>query len=682
MLILAEKPSVAAAFAAALGVPKKGPFWENSEHCIVNALGHLLENFNPEDYDPELKKWRLEDLPVIPEKMMFRPVGKTEEQLETVKKCFAAHSGDPFLLATDAEREGELIGAEILDYVNFQGSGGARRFWVSEALTKEVILKGIENARPLAEYAPYREQGYARQQADWLVGMNLTRLVSLKCGKLLHFGRVQTAVLAAVYERETEIENFTREKYFEIKAVLGAAEPVPVRLTNPDNKEFPFRFPEGSPLLKEIMGKTDALKSGIITAVEKEEKKVLPPKLFNLTALQKQAHKKFSYPPEQTLDTAQALYEKHKCLSYPRTPSAVMGDDNVDLVKGVFEKLKNEYPELAAGSDPSLVSADNRRVFNSADLQDHHALIPLAPLPEGASEEERNVFSLVLKQFFNAFKPPYVYNSLAVTGNISGYAFLGSGIQVVHEGWKTDKDEDDDSEENSYSGVPEAGEYPLIRLAGNEKYTEPKKHHTYASLLSLMENPRGDDGKHLAGLGTPATRGSILKKLSDRGYTVPKGKNVIIADDGRFLVENVLKNDLLKNFVSIPETTRWEEKLHEDTGAFISGIKDFIREAVAGASFEAYRRPEKTPLGKCPLCGGDVYEGQKNYYCGNYKDKQCRFVIWKEISGASVSASDAKTLLSGKKTRAKKCRSRAGKEFQAAFELAGGKVEFRFEDKK
>jgi DNA topoisomerase-3 len=683
MLILAEKPSVAAAFAAALGVPKKGAFWENSDHCIVSALGHLLEDFAPEDYDPELKKWRLEDLPIIPEAVRFKAVANTEDQLEAVRKCFASHKGDPFLLATDAEREGELIGAEILDYVGFQGHARARRFWVSEALTKEVILKGIESAKPLAEYAPYRDQGYARQCADWLVGMNLTRLVSIRSGKLLHFGRVQTAVLGAVYEREKEIEGFSKEKYYEIKAVLDAAEPVLVKIINPENKEFPFRFQEGSPLLKEIMGKTDAMKSGIITAVEKEEKKVHPPKLFNLTALQKEAHKKFSYSPEQTLDIAQALYEKHKCLSYPRTPSNVMGDDNVGLVKEIFEKMEISFPELAAGTDPSLVSGNNKRVFNSADLQDHHALIPLALLPEGVSGEEKNVFSLVLKQFFNVFKPPYVYNSLAISGNISGYAFMGSGTQTIQEGWKTEKDEDDEAEENSkYTKLPEAGGYPVASLARQEKYTEPKKRHTYASLLSLMENPRGEDGKRLAGLGTPATRGSILKKLSDRGYTGLKGKNIAITDNGRFLIENILKNDLLRNFISIPETTRWEEHLHKDTAAFLSGIKEFVRDAVGSTSVDAYLH-EKKSLGPCPECKGPVYEGQKSYYCGNYKaENPCKFAIWKEVCGASVSAADAQALLSGKKTRLKKCRSKAGKEFQAAFALEKGKVVFRFEDRK
>jgi DNA topoisomerase-3 len=399
MLILTEKPSVASAFAAALGVPRKGGFWENDDYCIVNALGHLLEDFAPEDYDPALKKWSLESLPVIPGTVKYKPVEKTTEQLALVKKCFDARKNDPLLLATDAEREGELIGDEILVYAGFTNHAAAKRFWVSEALTTEVIIAGMRDAKPLADYAAYKDQGYARQQADWLVGMNLTRLISLKAGKLLSFGRVQTAVLGAVYDREHAIENFTPEKYVEVIAAMTAAAPFTVKLVNQDNESPPARFPENADILRKIESKKDAMKTGTVTAIGKEQKTVHPPKLCNLTALQKEAHKHYSYAPEHTLAIAQALYETHKCLSYPRTPSVVMGDDNVDLVQGVFDKLKDLFPDLAAGTDPALIAGTNKRVFNTAELADHHALIPLAPIPPEASAEEANVFSLVVNWY-------------------------------------------------------------------------------------------------------------------------------------------------------------------------------------------------------------------------------------------------------------------------------------------
>jgi len=700
MLILTEKPSVAKAFADALGVARKDNYYENGEHCIVNALGHLLEDYLPEDYDPALKKWSLDGLPIIPEKVEYKPVEKTKAQLAVVKSCFARHKNAPFLLATDAEREGELIGAEILDYVGFSNYSGAKRFWVSEALTPEVIKKGIESAKPLAEYKSYREQGFARQFADWLVGMNLTRLLTLKSNKTLHFGRVQTAVLGAVYEREKSIINFISEKYFELSITMRKdfetnMRMFSVKLINPDNEEYPTRFSE--PSFFEKFKSLPATEEGIITFLKKEKKKVQPPQLFNITGLQKEAHKKYGYSPEQTLEIAQALYEKHKCLSYPRTPSRVMGDDNVGLVQDCYKILKENYTDTTLdryifGSDPALINSNNKRLFNTAELQDHHALIPLKQLPADASEEEKNIYSLVFEQFFIIIKPPYVYNSISIDVDISGHKFIGSGIEVLEKGWRCAIDinlseHDDEYDEDLfeyYSGLEQGKSYLIETVDTLEQKTSPKKHYTFASLLQLMENPRGDDGKHLTGLGTPATRGAILQKLVDRKYVSLKGKNVLISDDGNFLIENVLKNDDLAAFISVPETTRWEEQLHDNTAAFLEGIKDFVRGAVKNTGMEAYNH-EKKSLGKCPLCKtGDIYEGKNNYYCGNYKaEKPCKFVIWKNICGATVTHSDVQALLAGKQTKVKKCVSaKTGKEFNAKFELVAGKVEFHFEDKK
>jgi DNA topoisomerase-3 len=681
MLILTEKPSVARAFADSLGIPKKDGYWENGEYCVTNALGHLLEDFSPEDYDPSLKKWALEGLPIIPEKVKFKIIEKTKKQLSIVKKCFDRRRDDPLLLATDAEREGELIGAEILDYVGFKNYSSARRFWVSEALTPEVIKTGVKNAKPLAEYKSYREQGFARQQADWLVGMNLTRLLTLKSGKLLHFGRVQTALLGAIYERDKSIANFTAEPYSEIKAVLKGESAFSVKLINPENEEFPSRFlaSQITTALLEVIEKA-ASGEGKITEINKEQKSVYPPQLYNLTALQKDAHKQFGYSPEKTLDIAQALYEKHKCLSYPRTPSRVMGDENVALVKGIFDKLSNSAPEEDLSG--IVISPDDKRVFNSADLQDHHALIPLSLLPKEVTDEEKNIYNLVLKSFLNVFKPPYVYNSVDISVDISGLLFKGSGIDIIKKGWKSSAgaDEDDEEKEENYTGIGQGKEYPVESIKVEQKKTTPKKHYTFASLLQLMENPR-EDGKRLAGLGTPATRGAILQKIVDRKYVQLKGKNVLITDDGKFLVENVLNNGQLAAFISIPETTRWEEQLHENTEVFLSGIKDFVINAVKNTSTDTYKKDKKS-LGKCPLCGADVYEGKMNYYCSNNKKEKNCFTVWKEISGAAITLADAAALLSGKKTKLKKCHShKTGKDFEAYFVIKDGKVEMRFEEK-
>jgi len=686
MLILTEKPSVAAAFAAALGVPRKGPVWENADHCIVNALGHLLEDFSPEDYDPALKKWTMATLPIVPEAVRYKPIEKTAEQLEVVRKCFRSWGNGSFLLATDAEREGEIIGAEIMDYVGFRGHAGAKRFWVSEALTPEVILAGIEAANPLSEYSSYRKQGFARQHADWLVGMNLTRLVSLKCGRTLHVGRVQTAVLGAVHERDKSIDCFIREKYVEVTATLmGEVGTFSVKLVNADNAEFPSRFPPGAYLPGKVDAARDTMRTGTVREIERERKIVQPPKLYNLTSLQKDAHKIYSYPPEMTLELVQTLYEKHKCLSYPRTPSRVMGDGNVELVKNIFGKLCEAFAGEAEGCDPEAISPGNKRLFNPAELRDHHALVPLDVPRENLSAEAGNVYMLVLRSFFRVLKPPHVYNSVRIKMEVSGFLFAGSGIEVLHDGWKAFADSGGDGDEpegrEDFSGIEWNKSYPVESVNAEERETEPRKRHTFASLLSLMENPRDGDGRHLVGLGTPATRGTILRKLVDRGYLATKGKSVMLSDDGKFLMDNIGGNERLSEFFSVPETTKWEERLQADTSAFIDGIRDFVRLAVAGSEMGTRIR-QKIPLGKCPLCGEGVYEGGKSYYCGNYRgDEPCKFTVWKEICGAKVSDADVQTLLAGKKTGVRKCRSaKSGKEFNAAFALAEGRVEFVFDN--
>jgi DNA topoisomerase-3 len=667
-VILTEKPSVAASFAGALGVPGKagkGGFYENENYCIVSALGHLLKVYDPQDYDPKYAVWRLEDLPVIPQKFLFKEIESAAGRLGLIKSCFEKHENADLLLATDAEREGELIGAEILEYVGFKNYHRAKRFWVSQALTKEVILKGIKDARPLADYSSYKEQGYARQHADWLVGMNLSRFVTKSCsGRTFHVGRVKSAVLAAVCDREKDIASFAKEKYLEVTALMADGG-FSVHLTNPDNEKFPARFPESSTLAKDAAEKIITPAAGRVLAVEKTRLSKGPPPLFNLTALQKEASKAFSYTPDQTLAFAQVLYEKHKCLSYPRTPSRVMGDDDAGVVKSVFDKIKAAYPEKLTDVDEGLISPQNKRLFNSAELQDHHALIPLSPIPEDSSQEEKNVYSLVLDRFLTALKPDYVYNSVKFKVDIGGFNFHGSGVEVLREGWKktsAGRDGDDAGAEQILSGVEEK-EYPVNSVKSEEKFTKPKKPFTYASILQLMENPRNGESARLAGLGTPATRGNILKDLFDKNYLSLNGKNIIPTGDGKFLVEILRKNDELKKLCSVPETTRWEEQLNDDCAGFVKNIENYVRAAVSSTITDRHERIAVS-VGNCPVCGKPVTEGRLSYSCTGWRDG-CKFSVWKDIKITRIEKTDAEALLAGRKTKTKKCKSKAGREFKA-----------------
>ncbi|GMO25868.1 MAG: type IA DNA topoisomerase [Termitinemataceae bacterium] len=684
MLVLAEKASVAAAFAAVLGCTKKNGYFENDKHCVVFAVGHLLQNYDPQDYDSKYAKWILKDLPIIPDPVKYKICEKTKAQLAVIKKCFAAHKDMPFLLATDAEREGELIGAEILNYVGFKNYANAKRFWVSQALTKDVIINGIKEAKPLSCYAKYKEQGYARQQADWIIGMNLSRFVSVLSGQKLPVGRVQTAVLGAIYEREKQIAAFQKDKYIEVNAVVKAQNQFAVKLVNQQaasgdrqaEKNLSTRFAENDTFIKQVLDDCKIPCDAKITAKECAKKTVLPPQLFNLTGLQKEAHKRFGYTPEQTLDIAQSLYEKHKCLSYPRTPSVVMGDDNAPLIKSIYDKLKDVYADYAQDAQASAITPENKRIFNSAQLQDHHALVPLAAIP-AASEAEINVYFLVVQRFFNLLKPPYVYNAIKITAEIKKYMFAGNGIEVLQHGWKKGTNDDDELEQE-LSSVEQNAAYPVQSIKAEEKFTEPKKHYTYASLLQLMENPREIDAGKLISLGTPATRGGILQKLFTQEYTAQKGKSILITEKGKFLIENLQKDEQLKKIILIPETTRWEEEMQADTKKFLDNIKQYVRDVAASSPLIKVVRRDRPIIGKCPQCGADIYEGQKNYYCGGYKDG-CKFVIWKTVAGAEVTAADASALLAGKATRLKKCKKKDGSEFETHFVLENGEIKFKFD---
>ncbi|GMO42611.1 MAG: hypothetical protein Ta2F_18500 [Termitinemataceae bacterium] len=271
MIILTEKPSVAAAFAGALGCTKKSGCFENDHYCIVHAVGHLLEQYEPQDYNAIYKKWELAHLPIIPNNIKYKVIENTKSGLAVIKKCFDAHKGEPLLLATDAEREGELIGAEILAFVGFSAYANARRFWVSEALTRDVILTGIKNAKPLSEYEAYKKQGYARQHADWLIGMNLTRFITLSCGSLLTVGRVQTAVLSAIYDRETRIAHFVKDKYLEIIATLKADNYFSLKLIHSETQEFPTRFSENSVLVKQVISSCKIPNTGKVISLKKRK---------------------------------------------------------------------------------------------------------------------------------------------------------------------------------------------------------------------------------------------------------------------------------------------------------------------------------------------------------------------------------------------------------------------------
>ena len=685
MLILTEKPSVAQAFADALGGFQKskenGWLYRGDADCIVAAHGHLLELFMPEDYNSELKKWTLDTLPIIPNQMKYKPIPDPKtNSLKIIGQALKTFGHDNFILATDAEREGELIGYLILKHLGFTGWNTARRFWVSEALTPEVVKKGLAAAKPLLQYKTYRDAGLARSQADWLVGMNFSRLLSISTGTLLSFGRVQTAVLGAIYARDMGIKNFKPVPYQQLSVTVAKDGHTFTMLLDHDGQN---RFPPHSPMLARAADVFSAQSVAILKSVSRQQKSLQPPQLLNITGLQKICSQKYSLSPAETLDLAQSLYEKHRCLSYPRTPSTVLGDENVDLFKNKYELLSPIYPELSAGCLPESISQSNKRIFNSAKLKDHHALIPLAPLPETASKKEALVYTVVLERFFTSIKKPHLYEAVSIIALKDSFQLKASGKIILEEGWKKNGDNDDENQEQTLPSLQEGDKVSITKTEILDKQTQPKKHFTEASILALMENPRNEEetsGK-LVGLGTPATRAEILEKLLKREYIVQDKKNLLIGDKGIFLMKTILQLPELAQLVTIQTTTAWEEQLESTPELFLESMKNMLITKLPSMKVE--KKWEKPSIGSCPLCkNGKIMAGEKNWYCSRYKEG-CSFTLWKNVSGAKLSDTDLQQLLEGKITRPKKMKSKAGKEFSARLKLLqNGKVDFIFDKKK
>jgi DNA topoisomerase-3 len=498
---------------------------------------------------------------------------------------------------------------------------------------------------------------------------------------LFSVGRVQTALLNAIAIRNSEVARFISVPFSEFEAAIQSCNGAVIKawLVNPKTgKTAFFDNPEYLHAVQTAW-RGKAVDHVQVTSARETKK---PEKLLNITGLQKKAFKLHSYTPEKTLEIAQALYEKHKCLSYPRTPSRVMGDGNVDLFREKFRLLASRYPDYAQYCDESLIIPGNRNIFNSAALEDHHALIPLASLPDSASVQERNVFEIVLCSFFTVCMPDYIYNKKYMMFHSGEYSFRSTINEIIQKGFKVALKEEPerDKEEQEVEAFNEKS-CVIQKLETLNKKTSPQKEFSQDTLLAFMENPRNKEEVKLVGLGTPATRSGIIKSLFDRGYVREDKKKLYATDKGLFLLKQLQKDKKLHRIADVGETTAWEIQLRENPGEFKKSIIEYLRSCIKQGEREHY---VKEAPGLCPLCGRPLAEGKKNYYCTGYKqDPPCAFSIWKEVAGAKVSATDLKFLVSGKPTGIKKCTSKNGKRFTAVFVLEqDGKLGLRFPENK
>ncbi|GBC62782.1 DNA topoisomerase III [Desulfonema ishimotonii] len=676
-LIITEKPSVAMDFAKALGVNgKHDGYIEDGSYTITWAVGHLVELMAPDEYDPKWKRWRMETLPIIPATFEYKPLPKTRKQLNVIRGLLKRGSLETVVIATDAGREGEVIARTILMASGFGEMGRVQRFWTSQALTPQVVRDGMAALRPASDYDRLWQAGQARQIADWLVGMTCTRAATLvsrsktgngknrgrKSANLFSVGRVQTAVLSLIADRRREREDFKPEPYWVLRAVFIGEKGEWAGMWF--RKEL-TRFTKETEA-KEIEAKMSG-QTGAVRSVKRQKKKEPPPLLYSLTDLQREANRKLGLSAKETLGIAQRLYEEKKCLSYPRTDSKVLGSQNVDMARKLVKKLSGVYPKPFAGTDHSLIRASNKRVFNDARLTDHHALIPLAPAPESVSGRDRKVYDLVLKRFAAAFHPDCEFEQTEIITAVRDETFRTRGKRILIPGWRVVYEADAPRKKAARNG-DEAVENlpPLIKgdpAAVKEtrlerKMTQPPPDYNEALLLKEMTNPgryvSEDDLKKIyrgdVGLGTQATRAQIIETLLAREYVVRRKKLLIATDKGVRLI-NMLRGFRQAGMLASPrETARWERQLEQIAQGNGSG-EDFlndIKRVVTTVVDEFKGEPEF--LGRCPVCGGQVIRGKRDFGCSNWrkKDGGCRFVIRSQMAGQTLSHQVISELLARK----------------------------------
>ncbi|MFC5648466.1 DNA topoisomerase 3 [Paenibacillus solisilvae] len=583
-LIIAEKPDMGRTIAAVIE-PKaqnKRSYLEGERYIITWAIGHLVSLAEPDHYDPKYKRWNEGDLPIIPDQFKLWPNARTKDQLNTIgelaKRC------DRLVNACDAGREGQLIFHLIKQYLRMMQP--TERLWISD-LTAETIRKGFDALRNDQDYDPLTRAARARSEADWLVGMNASRAFTIRHKTLLSVGRVQTPVLALLYDRHKEITAFDSETYFVVQAVFS-------------QEDFSYKgLWQGDRITKKEQADALAAKvlgqPGTIISYETNESKEYPYRLYDLTLLQREANGKFGYPAKKTLDIAQALYEKHKVISYPRTSSNYVTEENIPVMGNVLNMLKqtSNYGQLANNADRGRVHKGNKAVCNPAKVEDHHAIIPTPKRPGTLNQEEQNIYDLIVRRFLSHYYPPAVYNNHEVMTQVLDELFRTRAKEQLDQGWrvvlggdegtgvkektrgkkKADEASDDQEDDLLVTDRPFAvnKDLPVLceEAAGIEKATSPPKPFTEGTLLKAMESAGKSiedeelrDAMKQTGLGTPATRAATIERLKQVGYIKPTGKRLDITTKGCAAIE-LIRGAGVELLASPEMTGRWEQRLHQ-----------------------------------------------------------------------------------------------------------------------
>jgi DNA topoisomerase-3 len=698
-LVIAEKPSVGTDLARVL----KGPFkkgegvLEGPEHVITWAVGHLVQLAEPDEYDPKFKRWKMEDLPIVPDR--FKLVVRDErsrKQMSVVTKQIGRDDIGDVVNACDAGREGELIFAYL--YEKAKGTKPVNRLWL-KSMTNAAMKEAFEALRPSDEFARLEQAARSRSEADWIVGMNATRAATIRLRSsfdgAVSLGRVQTPTLALIARREEEIKAFVPEPYWLVDADFEA-----------DGKRaYEGRYHAGSK--PRIASEEEAAaivaacegQPGTITKLEKKEQREKAPMLYDLTTLQREANNRYGFSAKRTLAAAQRCYEEHKALTYPRTNSRYLTNDMVAEIKPIAE-LVGTHKEYAKGAEyvTSLDLLPLARVVNDEKVTDHHAIIPTRSEHklEKMSSDDLRIYDMVTRRFLAVFHPEAVFENTRVETTIGtgedGHVFRTRGKLLIVPGWRgvydeiaadsRPKGEEDEGADQQLPKLEDGETAQTKKVASERKETKPPRRYSDASLLGAMETAgKLVDDEELreamkeSGIGTPATRAAIIERLITVGY-VERDARALVATEKGLNVIRLLDAHMLTS----PELTgSWEHRLgkiergEDSREKFMSDIAGFAEQTVhkLDETLKDVRIP-RAKLGPCPVCGHEINENRKGYSCWAREDPGCGFVIWKAKAGKTLPVQIARELIKTGYTEKQVTgfRGRSGRSFRAKLAMS------------
>jgi len=632
-LVIAEKPSVAQSIASVLGATQiQDGYMEGNGYLVSWCVGHLVELVHANQYDEKYAKWRYGDLPIIPDDWKYTVANGKQKQFRILKDLMHDDRVSSIVCATDAGREGELIFRFVYNQAHCKKP--IERLWIS-SMEDSAISKGFENLKPGEEYGNLYASALCRAQADWLVGINATRLFSVLYNATLNVGRVQSPTLAMLVQRHLQIANFQKEKYFHVHIDCDGTDALSGKITERSEAERIQTACHGG--------------QAVVTAITKEQKIINPPKLYDLTTLQREANRLYGFTAQQTLDYTQALYEK-KLVTYPRTDSNYITDDMVDSTVDIITETFSLFPFVNAAS----VAVNIKNVVNNSKVADHHAIIPTMEISKADLDSvpatEKSILTLIAMRLLCAVSEKHIYEAVTAAFDCSSYVFTAKGKTTLQDGWKsietayknTVKTAKDNTAAQHKAGnalppLLAKQVFDEIGSSVSEHFTSPPKSYTEDTLLSAMENADSPDVElnkdaEKKGLGTPATRASVIEKLVSAGFMERKNKQLIPTEKGINLI--AILPDTIK---SARLTAEWENALTEiahgrqTADDFMNGIIAMVKELVqthtsATNEDKALFQTERACVGKCPRCGSNIYEGKKNFYCSN---KECSFAMWK-----------------------------------------------------